>query len=71
LNELSKYELTDSICREKSFEMREDPGILKHYHYSGFNFQLSAHLAEQPINLVVRKDFLVSIGKQFVFEVRV
>jgi hypothetical protein len=68
LNELSKYELTDSICREKSYEMREDPSILKHYHYSGFNFQLSAHLAEQPINLVVRKDFLVSIGKRYLFE---
>jgi hypothetical protein len=68
LNELSKFGLTDAFCTEKSEEMRRGTESLKYYHYSGSNFQLSSQLAEQPVNLIVRKDFLVSIGKRYLFE---
>lgn len=65
---LALLELSFDTCNSMSNEMRADFNLHKLDHLpSGFNFQISNHLAEKPVNLIVRKRFLKSIGKSFLF----
>lgn len=67
MNELSKLGLDYSSCLKASQNLRSDDKLTKIEHGSGFNFQISRHLEELPINLVVRKKFLESHGIKYRF----
>ncbi len=68
INELSKRALDFKTCIDKSKELRAGAGKIKIDHDLGFNFQISHQLAEQPVNLIVKKTFLEGIGKKFQFK---
>lgn len=68
LNELSLLNIDLNYCRLQSNILRSS-STNKLTHKSGFNFQISNHLSEKPVNLVVRKSFLVKIGKQYYFPI--
>ncbi len=67
LKELAILNLDYNTCAENSKTLRSNETIKKLSHYSTFNFQISSHLAEKPVNLIVRKTFLEGIGKKFIF----
>ncbi len=64
IKELAKHHLNYESCNNHSIELRSNNEIKKIPHHSGFNFQISDQLAEKPVNLIVKKDFLVAIGKK-------
>jgi len=65
---LAQLELSFDTCNSISTEMRSGSYLPKFNHLpSGFNFQLSNQLSEKPVNLIVKKRFLKSIGKSFLF----
>lgn len=68
LTELAELDLNLKTCRENSRALRQEGGGPKIAHPSGFNFQVSNHLAERPVNLVVRRAFLEKIGRCFSFK---
>jgi len=67
LNELSAAGFTLLSCKEKSDELRAgtDTKLLVS---ADFNFHISRHLSEKPVNLIVRKAFLEDIGKKFILK---
>jgi len=69
INKLAELELSFDKCNSISNEIRSNGSLSKLEHLpSGFNFQISDHLSEKPINLIVKKRFLKSIGKSFLFK---
>jgi hypothetical protein len=68
LKELAILNLDYNTCADYSKTLRSNETIKKLSHYFTFNFQISSHLAEKPVNLIVRKAFLQQIGKQFIFK---
>ncbi len=66
INELSLLNIDINFCLKQSNILREG-NLQKRSHESGFNFQISNHLAEKPVNLIVKKAFLADIGKSFSF----
>jgi hypothetical protein len=63
ITELALQGIHRSYCLEMSKRLRNDGSNRKIIHNSYINFQISAHLTEQPVNLVVQRKFLESIGK--------
>ncbi|MBK0384195.1 hypothetical protein I5M32_14600 [Pedobacter sp. SD-b] len=71
INELSLLGINHDLCKAKSKQLRMDLESSKLEHPSGFNFQISRHLEEQPVNLIVRKSFLEKIGQQYLFKAKI
>lgn len=67
INELALLEINIKTCQLISEQLRIDNSLKKINHKSGFNFQISTHLSEKPVNLIVKKSFLISIGEQLFF----
>jgi hypothetical protein len=66
--ELSKLKIDFTFCEQQSDLLRSKAGTTKINHSSGFNFQISNHLPEKPVNLIVRKTFLKKLGRSFEFK---
>jgi len=65
---LAKLKIGSDTCISMSEKLRSSSQAIKLKHFpSGFNFQVSDHLSEIPVNLIVRKTFLKQIGKCFIF----
>lgn len=69
INELALLDIDLKSCQLMSEKLRSDSSNPKIIHTSGFNFQISNHLSEKPVNLIVKKTFLVNIGKQYFFPI--
>jgi hypothetical protein len=69
ITELAKLGLDIKTCEAHGETLRNGSQGTKIAHASGFNFQVSHHLQEAPVNLVVRRVFLEKIGKVFKFRV--
>jgi len=67
INKLATLNLDLKTCKAVSNVLRSAEEETKINHPSGFNFQISNHLTEKPVNLVVKKSFLESLGKKFSF----
>ena len=69
INELAFLNLDVKTCKGSSEALRNknNNDVTKINHDSGFNFQISNHLSEKPVNLIVKKNFLESIGKKYFF----
>jgi hypothetical protein len=61
LDALSNNGLTREYCMGKSEELRQGRGNKKIIFDSNFNFQISSHLEEAPVNLIIRKTLLRTI----------
>jgi len=68
INELSKYGIDFNTCKIQSELLRSNMGVKRIGYSSIFNFQISNHLSEKPVNLIVRRMFLETIGKTFLFQ---
>jgi hypothetical protein len=69
LQALAKNELDFNTCNYHSHLLRSNKEDLKKITFSNeFNFQISSHLSEKPVNLIVKKSFLKSLGKTFLFK---
>ncbi len=54
------------IANSKILRSSEEKKRINHQR-SGFNFQISSQLHERPVNLVVKKRFLESVGEKYTF----
>jgi len=68
LNELSKKGLDFQECTRINDLLRAEKVKTRIVFAEGFNFQISNQIEEKPVNLIVRKKFLESIGKKYVFK---
>ena len=69
INELSKYGIDYNLCNMKSELLRNNVGLKRIGYSPQFNFQISNHLSEKPVNLIVRRIFLETIGKTLLFPI--
>lgn len=58
---LQVHGLTREFCMEKSKVLRQEPGKKKIIINRNFNFQISSHLAEAPVNLIIKRSFLRTV----------
>jgi hypothetical protein len=69
LQALAKNELDVNACNYHSHLLRNNNEAVTKITFSNdFNFQISSHLTERPVNLIVKKSFLKSLGKTFLFK---
>ncbi len=69
ISALAKIEIDFNTCNYNSYLLRtNEEKITKINYANGFTFQISNHLSEKPVNLIVKKSFLQSLGKLFFFK---
>lgn len=70
IDELKKMNFTKEFCLNESVKLRSNPFIFKIDYPNGNRMMISRQLAEEPVNLIVRKQFLINIGFLHIKEAR-
>lgn len=67
---LNGLNFTHEFCLNESHKLRSNPFIFKIDYPNGNRMMISRQLAEEPVNLIVRKQFLIDIGFLHIKEAR-
>ena len=70
IEELGKLKYTEEFCLAESRALRTNRNIYVINYPDSFKMMISRQLVEQPVNLLVRKQFLINIGFLHIKEAR-
>jgi hypothetical protein len=61
ISELSKIGMNPDLIKQKSIEIRKNSqsGVIEKLYNKPFYFYLTTHLQENPLNIILKKDFLI------------